>query len=149
VSAVPLALSLCLAGPALSQQPSFNCATDHGVDEVTICGNFALAQLDRQLNDLYVAARERLDAGQQSALRETQRLWLRQRAACGRDVGCITRLYQERIPRLSAIAVAPSAPATPPAAVVRPTPSPAAGPAQGPAPSGPGRDACDAFPTLC
>lgn len=78
---MPLALSLCLAGPALSQQPSFDCASNRGVDEVTICGNFALAQLDRQLNDLYVAARERLDSGQQLALRDSQRNWLRQRAA--------------------------------------------------------------------
>jgi uncharacterized protein len=150
-------LALSLAGPALSQQPGFDCATNRAPDEVTICGNFALAQLDRQLTDLYAAARERLDASQQVALRDKQRLWLHQRAACGRDAGCMTRLYQERIPQLSALIVQldkPSAPVQPPAvavpavtpqgpALTRPSPGPGLGPAQGT------RDACDMFPTLC
>jgi uncharacterized protein len=142
-STLPLVLSLFIAGPAQSQQPSFNCATDHGPDEVTICSNFALAQLDRQLNDLYVAVRDRLDLTQQQALRDTQRFWLRQRAACGRDVSCITRLYQQRIPQLSALAAAPS-----------PTPSQTPVPAFTPSRPTPGtgqgsKDACDMFPTLC
>jgi uncharacterized protein YecT (DUF1311 family) len=146
------ALSLSVAGPALAQQPGFDCVTNRAPDEVTICSNFALAQLDRQLTDLYAAARERLDASQQVALRDKQRLWLRQRAACGRDVGCMTRLYQERIPQLSALIVrldTPSAPVQPPTvppqgpALTRPSPGPGQGPAQGT------RDACDMFPTLC
>src|SRR5262249_38123302 len=126
-----------------------------GVDEVAICGNFALAQLDRQLNDLYVAARGRLDPGQQLALRDSQRNWLRQRAACGRDVSCITRLYQERIPHMSALVVRPAVPSTPPPqptapTLARPSPGPApAGPGPEKGSSGQGRDACDVFPTLC
>jgi uncharacterized protein len=147
-----LAVSLGGAGPALSQQPGFDCATDHNPDEVTICGNFALAQLDRQLTDLYAAARVRLDASQQIALRDKQRAWIRQRAACGRDASCITRLYQERIPQLSALIVqldaprAAPAPALPPAGsapAMAPQPRPSPGTGQGT------RDACDMFPTLC
>jgi uncharacterized protein YecT (DUF1311 family) len=115
-SALLLALSLCPAGPALSQQPSFNCAADRHPDEVTICGSLALAGLDRRMNDLYFAARERLDLVQQSTLQNSQRYWLRQRAACERDANCISRLYQQRILELSALAGSqsePSAPVTP------------------------------------
>jgi uncharacterized protein len=106
---------LCIAGPAQSQQPSFNCATDRAPDEVTICSNYALAELDRRLSDLYTAARERLDVSQQLALRDSQLAWLRQRAGCGSDAGCITRLYQHRILQLSEIAVPPDARAHSPA----------------------------------
>jgi uncharacterized protein len=151
-----LALPLGFSGPALSQQPSFDCATDHGADEVTICGNYALAQLDRQLADLYTAVRGRLDASQQAALRDSQRVWIRQRAACGRDANCIARVYQERIPQLSGLLVRPAppqpAPAPPPAVaapVITPQTPAMTRPSPGPPPAQGTRDACDMFPTLC
>ncbi len=102
--AIVVVLWLGGAAPALSQQPSFDCAASHAPDEVAICSNFALAQLDRQLNDMYNAARERLGPDRQEELRDSQRAWLRERSACGRDVKCITRLYQRRIPELSTVA---------------------------------------------
>ena len=138
VAAVIATLSLCFAPEALSQ-PSFNCATNRAPDEVTICGNIALSQLDRQLGDLYGAVREGLDLNQQQGLRDVQRNWLRQRTACGSDASCIARLYQQRISQLRTILAGPPAPVTPPAPVgARPPP-----------PGGNSRDACDAFPTLC
>lgn len=108
-----VALWLGGAAPALSQQPSFDCAASHAPDELAICSNFALAQLDRQLSDMYAAARERLDASRQAELKDSQRAWLRERSVCGRDVKCITRLYQQRIPEVSALAV-PAPPETEP-----------------------------------
>jgi uncharacterized protein YecT (DUF1311 family) len=90
---------------AMAEYPtSFNCATDRHLDEVTICGNAALATLDRRMSDLYFIARGRLDPTQQPALQNSQRIWLRQRAVCGRDADCISRLYQQRIQELSALA---------------------------------------------
>jgi uncharacterized protein YecT (DUF1311 family) len=83
---------------------SFKCATDRHPDEVTICGNSALATLDRRMSDLYFIARQRLDPTQQPVLQNSQRAWLRQRAACERDADCISRLYQQRIQELSALA---------------------------------------------
>ena len=133
------AFSICSVGlvpDARSQQPGFDCATNTAPDERTICASAELSRLDRQLNDLYVAVRDGLDAGQQILLRDTQRLWLRQRAACGRDPSCIAALYQARIPQLRAILA--GTPGVPPAPVgSRPPAIPGA------------RDACDAFPTLC
>jgi uncharacterized protein len=98
-----LLTSLCLATPALSQQPSFNCATNRAPDEVTICGSSVLSHLDLELSALYAAARRDLDSPQQSILRESQRYWLRQRASCGDSEGCISSLYRQRIQQLIAL----------------------------------------------
>jgi uncharacterized protein len=140
-----LALGLFLAGApeeAFSQQPSFNCATNRAPDEVTICGSVALSQMDRQLSDLYFTLRDGLAVSQQLALRDSQRGWLRLRAACGFDANCISRLYQQRIPQFRAILAGP-----PP---VQSTPStPTAPVGTRPSSGGGTRDACDAFPTLC
>jgi uncharacterized protein len=111
VSAVLLVLSFYTGGPALGQQPSFDCATSRHLDETTICGDPSLAQLDRALDDLFATALNRLDEKQKPALRDSQRQWLRQRAACGRDVSCINRLYAQRIPQVRALASAQSVPA--------------------------------------
>jgi uncharacterized protein len=129
---VLLALSLGVAAPALSQQQGVDCATDRNPDEVAVCSSSLLLQLDRQLNGIYASLREQLDGNQQIILRDSQRYWMRQRAACGSDTNCIYRLYQERIQRLNAVVVrAPPLPTPPPAG--RPSPA----------------DACDKFPTLC
>jgi uncharacterized protein len=136
-----VAFSICLVSlvpDVHGQQPSFNCKTNTAPDERTICASKVVSQLDRQMDDLYVALRDSLDAGQQALLREAQRSWLRKRAACGTNASCIAALYQARIPQLRALlagttGVPQAQPGTPPQ-----TPSP-----------GGGRDACDAFPTLC
>lgn len=91
------------AGDVYGQQPSFNCATDTGPDERTICASTALSQYDRQLNHLYGVVREGLDANRQIWLRDAQRNWLRQRTACGTNAGCLAGLYQARISQLQAL----------------------------------------------
>jgi len=98
-----LLASLCLAGPAMGQHPSFNCATNRAPDEVTICGSIVLARLDLELSALYATARRDLDSRQQSVLRESQRYWLRQRASCGDSEACISSLYRQRIQQLMAL----------------------------------------------
>jgi len=138
VSAAFSVVSFGIVPFARGEQPSFNCKTDTAPDESTICASSALSQLDRQLNDLFVAVRDGLDANQQIQLRDAERIWLRQRAACGRNASCIAGLYQARIGQLrSIIAGAPGVPQAPIGTPVRP-----------PVSSGTG-DACDAFPTLC
>jgi uncharacterized protein YecT (DUF1311 family) len=98
-----LLASLCLAGPAMSQQPSFNCATNRAPDEVTICGSIVLSRLDLELSAQYATVRKELDSAQQSILRESQRYWLSQRASCGYSEGCINNLYRQRIGQLIAL----------------------------------------------
>jgi uncharacterized protein len=131
-------LSLSFVTDVRSQQPSFNCITDRGPDERTICASVALSQLDRQLDALYTAVRVGFDADHQILLRDTQRIWLQLRAACGTNANCIAGLYRTRIARLQTMLA--GSPEAPPVAAGTPRRPPATG--------GTG-DACDAFPTLC
>jgi uncharacterized protein YecT (DUF1311 family) len=130
-----------LTAPCAHAQQNW-CSNPRTPDEITICGNSALSQFDRQLGQLYIAVRTGLSLDQQSLLRDTQRAWLSQRSACGWNADCIARLYQTRIPQLRGMLAGGA-----------PLPStgsaPAATPAPVPTPTGSGRDACDMFPTLC
>jgi uncharacterized protein len=116
-----------------AQQPGFDCAAATTVDEITICGNAALSQLDRQLETLYVALRENLTLGNRTALRDTQRFWLQKRNACGQNTQCIANLYRGRIPQLQALLSGGTASRLP----STPVPDPGT------------QDACSVFPTLC
>jgi uncharacterized protein len=109
-----LTASFDATGPAWGQQPSFDCARKSAPDEITICGDVSLIRLDGVLGTLYAAAGERLDDSQKTALRDSQRAWMRRRAACGGDAGCIWRLYAERLAQLQALVPSPSAPAPQP-----------------------------------
>ena len=49
---------------------------------------------------LYDAAREDMNVVQQTALKEEQRGWLKERAACGSNERCIANAMRSRIARL-------------------------------------------------
>jgi uncharacterized protein len=122
--------------PDVVGQPSFDCRTNTGPDERTICASRALSQMDRRLSNAYLELRGRLDSDQQIRLRDVQRNWLRQRANCVANVNCIAALYQTRIPQLEAMLAGATTSTAP------------SGTPQSPSTGGT-RDACDAFPTLC
>ena len=109
-----LTLSFDVTGPAWGQQPSFDCARKSTPDEITICGDASLTRLDGLVGDLYATAGVRLDDSQRAALRDSQRAWIRRRAVCGWDAGCIQTLYSERIRQLQALVPSPAAPALQP-----------------------------------
>jgi len=52
-----LICSVSFVPDGYGQQPSFNCMTNTGPDERTICAGAALSQFDRQLGNLYVYVR--------------------------------------------------------------------------------------------
>jgi len=132
----------CLSIPfyltcAYGAQLTVNCSTDFAPDEVTICGSNALSQLDRQMADLYGQVRDALGTGQQIQLRNEQRIWLRQRAACQTSASCIANAYRARIPQLRALLGSGSV-----------DPDPGERP-PGRLPSAGSDDACVRFPNLC
>ena len=68
---------LLLAEPALAQSgPSFDCARAKAGIETVICGNPALARLDREIAAAYAAALGRFGAGGRAALQESQQEFL-------------------------------------------------------------------------
>jgi uncharacterized protein YecT (DUF1311 family) len=145
------ACSLCsviVVPVARGQQPSFNCATNRAPDESAICGSAALSQLDVEMSNLYFRLRDGLGPSQQVLLREAQRYWLGRRAACGRNVNCITRLYEDRIPNLNAVLAgtfpSPAHPSSTPLSPTRPGGTPLSPTRPGGTP-----DACTVWATLC
>jgi uncharacterized protein YecT (DUF1311 family) len=80
--------------------PSFDCSKARTPDELEICRNGLLASLDRQLNIMYTAVRDRSNGDRQIALRDEQRSWLRQRAACLGNDACLLDTYRSRIAQL-------------------------------------------------
>jgi uncharacterized protein len=83
--------------PFAAQGQSFNCGAADRPDEVLICQSDRLSRLDERMSSLYFTLRNRLSGPERRALEESQRRWLDERFACGRDFGCIEQLYLERI----------------------------------------------------
>jgi uncharacterized protein len=82
--------------------PSFDCKADKKTVERVICADAALASRDRILSDLFYKAIEHLPADGRTALREGQRLWVRERNDCGQLIEaqiaeCIAGIYDKRI----------------------------------------------------
>jgi uncharacterized protein len=112
--------------PVAMTPPSFDCRTARNADEMAICGNAALAALDRALSNLYYGLADRLPADARVALRREEGDWLARRRACADAAPCIAQAYNTRIAELQQRAsggyTPPPAPAPmPSAAVVRPS----------------------------
>src|SRR5438132_464231 len=97
-----------LAAPDVIGQattPSIDCARATSVAEQMVCGNGALASLDRKLVDVYGAASKAASAEQRNRLAADQQRWLNERDACGKSQekdACIKERYLQRIADLQA-----------------------------------------------
>ncbi|RAZ83828.1 lysozyme inhibitor LprI family protein [Cereibacter johrii] len=106
-------LSLCLtvAATSAAAQASFDCSRAGTTVEHAICGDPALAALDRDVAQAYGALR----AGQPPAVRDRllaeQRAWLATRDGCGSDRTCLSAAMQNRLSALQASGT-PAAPPT-------------------------------------
>ena len=79
---------------------SFNCAKASTPDEVLICQNPYLADLDEQMSAMYFSVRNRLSGNARRQFERDQRAWLEGRMRCGRDGPCIADAYNRRITAL-------------------------------------------------
>ena len=85
---------------APAQAQSFNCARASTPDEVLICQNPYLADLDEQMSSLYFSIRNRLSGNARRQIERDQKAWLEGRMRCGRDGPCIADAYNRRITAL-------------------------------------------------
>lgn len=83
--------------------PGVNCTGTGTPDEVAICGNTTLADLDWQLFGIYQALLKQSDQSRQSTLAREESVWVKQRGECQRDVSCLTAAYKSRIAQLQSI----------------------------------------------
>jgi len=102
---VALAAAASLSAWGQGTSSSIECARASSVVEQTVCGNDALAALDRKLVDVYAAASKAASAEQKNRLAADQQRWLNEREACGRSserADCIKERYLQRIADLQA-----------------------------------------------
>lgn len=97
------ALAAALALPAWAADPSFRCSkVAHEVEDL-ICKDAELADLDRELSQLYRVVLRQTPPSQQNWLKSEQRGWLQGRNDCWKDSdqrGCVKAAYDDRIREL-------------------------------------------------
>jgi uncharacterized protein len=80
--------------------PGVNCTGTGTPDEIEICRNTSLIDLDWQLHYVYEALLKRLDKSQQAKLAHEESAWVKQRGECISDDHCIIEKYTSRIREL-------------------------------------------------
>jgi uncharacterized protein len=108
-----LALILCSLSVNAHAQ-SFSCRSAKTPDEIAICQNKVLSQLDEQMVTLFLARRAALSESQQALLTAQQQSWLRDRMTCAADVSCIENAYRKRINQLTPFGTMTTGPASQP-----------------------------------
>ena len=87
--------------PDGAQAASFDCARATRADEIAVCRNPSLSALDSEMGGLWFAyARVPMLMGGNGARRDAAQAFLARRAACGRDLACLTAAYRARIEEL-------------------------------------------------
>lgn len=100
------AAAISFAGTG-AEAASYNCARAKTPDEIAICVNPALSDLDTQMAALYgVRMQIPMLMGARGAAQDEQRAFLDVRATCGDNVACIQSAYQQRIAVLKQIIAA-------------------------------------------
>jgi uncharacterized protein len=88
--------ALIVTSPAAAA--SFDCGKARTPDELAVCATPALSARDSEMGGLWFAySRIPMMMGSNGARHEEALRFLAQRAACGRDIGCLTRAYDARI----------------------------------------------------
>jgi uncharacterized protein len=105
---------LCLF-PTLvhASEPAFDCANATGQIQQLVCSDEELAELDRQLADVYLTALENLPQDDVPMVKAEQRGWIKGRDDCWKandEKQCATTEYQTRIVQLQIISGQLSAP---------------------------------------
>ena len=98
-------LVLLLAGMQQAAAQSFDCRRAVTPDEIAICSNPLLGELDEIMADFYRRLRHYTKnydnaMGLQAQLRDEARTFLRLRATCGTDEQCLEQAYRARIHQL-------------------------------------------------
>lgn len=91
--------AIAIAGAA--QAASFDCNKAATPDEIAVCANPGLSNLDTIMATLYGVRMEiPMLMGARGAAQDEQRTWLASRGTCGGSVACLQTSYQQRIAAL-------------------------------------------------
>jgi uncharacterized protein len=100
-SVIAAAAFACAVPAAAGQYAPLNCKHAASASERTICSNYMLGQQEARMATLFSVATGLVPMGRRGDIEDAQRKWLKQRAACGKDVDCLTRAYDARIRELN------------------------------------------------
>lgn len=94
------AAALLLPGAAATAA-GFDCSKAASPDELAVCANPQLSALDSEMTGLWYAySRVPLLMGSSGNRHDDAEAFLARRKACGADIECLTKAYQERIAQL-------------------------------------------------
>lgn len=79
---------------------SFNCHQAMDEDEIAICNNSKLNDMDVILSTKYDFLKGLYAMGWRDVMENEQRDWLSKRKLCGKNVGCLENVYTNRIHEL-------------------------------------------------
>ena len=92
-----------IAFGAPARAASFDCARARQADEVTVCRNARLSEMDTEMGALWYAySRVPMLMGARGARQDEAAAFLARRRACGRNIACLTAAYRSRIVELRA-----------------------------------------------
>jgi len=83
--------------PISGRTAGFDCNKAASATEKAICRDESLSKMDGQMAALWGTLRAK---SSDPAIRQAQRQWLEKRDACGGDVACLTKTYQQRLGEL-------------------------------------------------
>jgi uncharacterized protein len=98
---IALAMLAGFGGLGLAAAParaaSFDCSRVRAPDEVAICGNRVLSELDTEMAALWYAfSRVPMLMGSNGARHDEAQAFLQQRAHCGGNIACLRAVYVAR-----------------------------------------------------
>lgn len=83
---------------AAASAAGFDCSKAASPDELAVCNNPQLSALDSEMTGLWYAySRVPLLMGMSGNRHDDAEAFLARRRACGGDIACLTRAYDERI----------------------------------------------------
>lgn len=104
---LPVALlAVMLGGPRLALAADYapiNCAKARSPAELTICRTYSLGQAEARMATLFAISTSLVAMGQRGAIMDDQVAWLKRREACGRNIACLTKAYDDRIQQLNKV----------------------------------------------
>ena len=99
--AAGIALLTAIALPSSARAASFDCARATKADEIAVCRDRRLSELDSEMGGLWFAySRVPMLMGGNGARMDAAQAFLARRAACGRNVACLSAAYRARIEAL-------------------------------------------------
>ena len=85
-----------LWGSQCVQAADFDCKRASSLSEKAICTNHSLSDADVKLATSYHLLTPMLAMGSRGDVQDSQRAWLKQRDACGKNTACLQGMYSQR-----------------------------------------------------